>query len=141
MFNADSECILWIHNVSAFSEQLLWNACRTCIVSLSNTSFRVNMIKLKIKQILYVASVGSLHSFFFFFFILASRRHKELILGLKWGRFVQPFKEQKWCSSLGALNFGVNSECFLNYSEFGAKLKIMESLRTLIVKAYCECIL
>ena len=52
--------------MSAFSEWILWNAYRACIVSISNTSFRVNIINLKIKLILYVASVGSLLSCFYF---------------------------------------------------------------------------
>ena len=59
------ECIQWMQQVSAFSEWILWNACKACIVSISNTSCRVNIISLKIKLILYVASVRSLLSFSF----------------------------------------------------------------------------
>ena len=59
------ECIQWMHYVSPFSELILGNAYRAGIVSISNTS--LNIINLKIKLILYVASVGSLLSCFLFF--------------------------------------------------------------------------
>ena len=39
-------------------------------------------------------------------------KHLDLVIYQLLYKIFQPFKEQKWCPSLGALNFGVNSECF-----------------------------
>ena len=39
-------------------------------------------------------------------------KHLHLVISPILDKIFQPFKEQKWCPSLGAPNFGVNSECF-----------------------------
>ena len=39
-------------------------------------------------------------------------KHLDLVISQLLDKIFQPFKEQKWCPSLGAPNFGVNSECF-----------------------------
>ena len=46
-------------------------------------------------------------------------------------QYFQPFKEQKWYPSLGAPNFGVNSECFAQKLRIWSKTPSLESLRTL----------
>ena len=48
-------------------------------------------------------------------FVLADKvfcKHLHLVISQLLDKIFQPFKEQKWCPSLGAPNFGVNSECF-----------------------------
>ena len=45
------------------------------------------------------------HSFFFC-------KHIHLVISQLLDKIFQPLKEQKLCPSLGAPNFGVNSECF-----------------------------
>ena len=39
-------------------------------------------------------------------------KHFHLVISQLLDKIFQPFKEQKWCQSLGAPSFGVNSECF-----------------------------
>ena len=48
-------------------------------------------------------------------FVLADKvfcKHLDLVISQLLDKIFQPFKEQKLCPSLGAPNFGVNSECF-----------------------------
>ena len=39
-------------------------------------------------------------------------KHLHLVISQLLYKIFQPFKEQNWCPSLGAPNFGANSECF-----------------------------
>ena len=66
-------------------------------------------------------------------FVLADKvfyKHLHLVISQLIDKIFQPLKEQKWCPSLGAPNFGVNSECFaqlLNLeqnSEFRSHLEL-----------------
>jgi hypothetical protein len=48
-------------------------------------------------------------------------KHLHLVISQLLDEIFQPFKEQNWCPSLGAPNFGANLECFAQLLWFRSK--------------------